>query len=1405
MFVFVLSILPIIARGSNLTLEGDFTADDNAQLFSFSVLSPAAIDIRSFGYAGGTTSTGTTAPSGGFDTILTLFSSSGVFIDDNDEGAGVATDPATGLAADARIRTNLNAGSYILALTQYDNFSIGNLADGFTEIGHPNFTADPSFATGGACPGNMFRDISGTAGRCRTGNWALDFVNVTSATAVPEPGTTALFGAGLLGFALLLWRKRGTAIVTPVLLAAIFSTIIRAQAPDYSNVTDFLNGKRIFLAIDDVVVAGITPGTQPGDPGQLSSFTLQSANSQLTPPTSQTSSAIPSDAKVKALTTHMLNTTSSTPLELTWSPTLGSSLFFPSLGNAANVPFFDPPSFSAAAGAAADFNQDGLDEVVLNYSNGETLIGSNLTQNAEKSVTLAYGPISTLDALADMVIGDFNGDGRPEIAGLVTLPSGGLQIVIYTVDPTTLAVSSAARLTLQKALAFEFGPYVSITAGRFTSLTHDQIVVADGGFLHDNPNGGDWLTKLELLDFSPPSLVPQETTTTELFSLPYPSIKVRAGRFGLPANHYQQVVYASMAPSAIVDGIGEGYVGSIQSIDPATLAWKGFAYTPFLNDCAYDMTVGNFDNQQPDPLNPGQTEHNLNDQFAVLHGACGNGGRALDVWQANSQTLKPSRTSITGLPSSSNNLGSMSITPSDTQGRSLLLGQPTKIAISQPVQPSVVIGAPPMHVDWISPDPLDNVPEQVMNLSADPDGFNTTYDVENTTDQQSGITNSTSWSLGTKTSVGGFIQFGDPDVAGLKINDMSTAAQELKHTAEQENGSYTRSTYNIYQATGFGDQVSYTDSDFNIWVYPVIGRTVCTAATPNCSNDQKVPLTIQFSAPNGNAAAHSDQGQSLQWYQPPWEPGNIFSYPASFDQLQSIYGGNLAKLTTDGLEFVTDTSRVTQKTTWAVGTNSNQTASVEQNYSSENDFSAEASASFLDTGGGASVGYDVSGSNGFSNLSKSASDLGTSTGISISKPGTFPSFQSYGYSVSPYILGTVKPGGLVDNQPLSTDVRTFGLIRSLFTADPLTTNSGGWWAQAYNQAPDVALNHPSRWSISTPGLTNPVPTNCLATGTGASQMDCAELSFRAPKNPWLSSFHQMRGFFISNANSPGQGPQLEQAQAGDVLTLQARVYNYSLAQMPSGSKVHVRFYFQPWKGTVPLGESVLIGEPELDPIPPFNDVAGQPANWVLASTTFDTSKYDQTKAGDAYVAFWVVVWIQAADGTIVPEMPGHGLTSIPGTLTSMNDAATLEQIASDKNSYDNNVGFFKQAFYIGQAKGLGTTPPAARQPIEVGKADVSAHTLTPHDTITVSATLMTSSAPVSGITAAFYDGDPQKGGRRFGAERVPYIAADTSYDVATTYRTNSCGTHQLFVVVNEAKAGEIVRRAHPVRVDCKGF
>ena len=114
---------PSAVQASDITLQGLFTHDDDVQLFNLTVAMAGAVDIRSYGYAGGTASTGTVVPRGGFDTILTLFEGSGTFLKDNDDGAAVAADPQTGKAGDASIMFNLAAGSYIVALTQFDNFS----------------------------------------------------------------------------------------------------------------------------------------------------------------------------------------------------------------------------------------------------------------------------------------------------------------------------------------------------------------------------------------------------------------------------------------------------------------------------------------------------------------------------------------------------------------------------------------------------------------------------------------------------------------------------------------------------------------------------------------------------------------------------------------------------------------------------------------------------------------------------------------------------------------------------------------------------------------------------------------------------------------------------------------------------------------------------------------------------------------------------------------------------------------------------------------------------------------------------------------------------------------------------------------------------------------------------------
>lgn len=125
-------------------------------------------------------------------------------------------------------------------------------------------------------------------------------------------------------------------------------------------------------------------------------------------------------------------------------------------------------------------SQDGYDDLLLNFVDGRTFIvttGNVNNLNSGASPPFNYGPVSTLDTLAGITTGDFNGDERPEIVGLVQLPSGGIALVIYTVDPKTLAVSKAAQITLQKPGTGSF-EVVSIASGKCSVSDHDQLVVA---------------------------------------------------------------------------------------------------------------------------------------------------------------------------------------------------------------------------------------------------------------------------------------------------------------------------------------------------------------------------------------------------------------------------------------------------------------------------------------------------------------------------------------------------------------------------------------------------------------------------------------------------------------------------------------------------------------------------------------------------------------------------------------------------------------------------------------------------------------------------------------------------------------------------------------------------------------
>ena len=200
------------ANAVNFSFTGNFVQDNSVQLFNFSVgASSPNVILETWSYAGGVNAAGQSIARGGFDPILAVFNSSGALIGQNDDGGSPARAiDLSGRAWDTYLSLGaLAAGSYTVAVMQYDNFALGpNLANGFTydAAGNATFTEGLTSHTTG-----MFWDVSGSAYNSRDNHWAFDILNVETAQTqgTPDGGSTmALFGMALTGLALVRNRLR---------------------------------------------------------------------------------------------------------------------------------------------------------------------------------------------------------------------------------------------------------------------------------------------------------------------------------------------------------------------------------------------------------------------------------------------------------------------------------------------------------------------------------------------------------------------------------------------------------------------------------------------------------------------------------------------------------------------------------------------------------------------------------------------------------------------------------------------------------------------------------------------------------------------------------------------------------------------------------------------------------------------------------------------------------------------------------------------------------------------------------------------------------------------------------------------------------------------------------------------
>ena len=181
------------------------------QLFDFTLATPETVTFQTWGYGGGTNALGTVIPPGGFESLLTWFGSDGSYIDNSSScGAGNTYLDA---CLDAYGQVALGAGTYTLALTQSGNSA--TCADGF-----PGDVLCPFSEEGQGDYTPIATDNPDCTAFCGTfpptqenGNWAVDILNVTSATeegagATPEPSTW-LLSIGGIALLLVALRRRG--------------------------------------------------------------------------------------------------------------------------------------------------------------------------------------------------------------------------------------------------------------------------------------------------------------------------------------------------------------------------------------------------------------------------------------------------------------------------------------------------------------------------------------------------------------------------------------------------------------------------------------------------------------------------------------------------------------------------------------------------------------------------------------------------------------------------------------------------------------------------------------------------------------------------------------------------------------------------------------------------------------------------------------------------------------------------------------------------------------------------------------------------------------------------------------------------------------------------------------------
>ena len=871
----------------------------------------------------------------------------------------------------------------------------------------------------------------------------------------------------------------------------------------------------------------------------------------------------------------------------------------------------------------ADLNKDGIDEVVVSYvvvplftgvlnglmgvtifsytNNG---VDPPLLEPQGSELRFETGQTTNVSCngffgTVDLATGDFNSDGRPDIAvSTVTVERPFNQYCRpdnNQLRPTVYVISSDDAFNLTLESKFDTAPFTQPDNNAYGNCIRSGGVcnsirasVVSGLFVYNTnlTSGFDFNRRQLALVYN--TLIPQSGNELRVHSLSVSDDLKTITENGSVVRIPQQCANPPCVSSRRYSVDAGGYVGSADIENPL-----------------WSLAITNW-----------ETENGAAGRFRLVWLKSGLPDSAGGFSIAQNTTL------LNGAEIDGPVDARLPVAAWDREGKSVWLGSPVHLTLFDLIKADYIIQEPPKHTYWWPPSATNAANGQIIDVSRVQDFYVQLSDSEN---RNYAFTHKdqTDWTIGGSVAVTGKASVTVGADAGLfgaakatgSVSVQGKVGYEYNENKESYESSYRSQTTTFTGSTNADDLLIAELMRLDIWRYPVSGIEL----------EDGLNAFWEIVLP-GNKFTVQGGGLNFDWYQPPHENGNVLSYPpllgfsyippdccAEFTYVEDSKEVTKAEPFLDNRLLFWDGTAATVDLQFSEESGSGSTKSYTRELKESLDikigYKTEASFAGSKTQAETQVDTNISNSNSWADVDTESASTNNASGFTLAKPPGNAN-QSYGFLPVFY---------------LARD----GSTKVTHAADLLGTGAT-FWPQTYGQLPDPALNLPRRFSATTPN--------------------------RPDQFVWVvnesDDAQRIRGFFVRYDELSADGYPLVAGAVNDgqVIRIEANVYNYSTSLGFGGLDVAFHAVKYNPKTNAEIGERIPLTCAEGSVTQLFMD----PLEMKTARCVWDTTGFGPTVSGAVqYYRIYVTLdpdntIEEIYEGTVGPGQnnQGWGLLSV---------------------------------------------------------------------------------------------------------------------------------------------------------------